>query len=154
MSKRGLVGTVKSIAEPLAEELKFELVDVEFKKEGPNYFLRVFLDKPGGIGLDDCQKMSEILSEALDHKDPITVPYYLEVSSPGLDRPLKTDKDLKRNLGKDLDIKLYEAIDGKKIIQGTLIEFNEEEIKIQTLNENFIKIPRKIIVVAKLAVKF
>ncbi|HZK33447.1 MAG TPA: ribosome maturation factor RimP [Tissierellaceae bacterium] len=154
MSKGGAAGAVESIAEPLAKELGFELVDVEFKKEGPNYFLRIFLDKTGGITLDDCQKMSERLSEALDDEDPITVPYYLEVSSPGLDRPLKTNKDLKRNLGKELDIKLYEAINGKKILQGILREFNEEEIKIEIDNNEFIEIPRSSIVNATLAVKF
>ncbi len=145
---------VNRIAEPIAKELDFELVDIEFKKEGPNYFLRVFLDKTGGINLDNCQKMSEILSEALDRNDPITVPYYLEVSSPGLDRPLKTNKDLKRNLGKELDIKLYESIEGKKLIQGILLNFNEEEIKIGIEDDKFIVIPRNSIVNAKLSVKF
>lgn len=154
MSKGGAMTAVENIAEPLAEELGFELVDVEFKKEGPNYFLRVFLDKTGGITLDDCEKMSQLLSDALDEKDPITVPYYLEVSSPGLDRPLKTNKDLKRNLGKELDIKLYEAINGKKIIQGILRDFNEETIKIEIDNTEFIEIPRNSIVNATLAVKF
>lgn len=154
MGKRGATGVVKDIAERLAKKNNFELVDVEFKKEGPNYFLRIFLDKVGGINLDDCQKMSEMLSEALDKDDPIAVPYFLEVSSPGLDRPLKTNMDLKRNLGKDLDINLYEAINGQKLIQGTLIEFNDEHITMEVDDENFIEIPRNSIVSAKLSVKF
>ncbi len=154
LGKKGIIGVVKEIVEPLSEDLNLELVDVEFKKEGPNYFLRVFLDKLGGISLDDCQEMSTLLGEKLDERDFITVPYYLEVSSPGLDRALETDKDFKRNLNKDLDVKLYEAINGKKMIQGMLVEFNEKEIKIEMNNEDFIKIPRSIIVTAKLAVKF
>lgn len=154
LGKKGIIGVVKEIVEPLSEDLNLELVDVEFKKEGPNYFLRVFLDKAGGISLDDCQEMSTLLSEKLDERDFITVPYYLEVSSPGLDRALETDKDFKRNLNKNLDVKLYEAINGKKMIQGMLVEFNEKEIKIEMNNEDFIKIPRSIIVTAKLAVKF
>lgn len=154
MSKKGASGEVKIMAEALANKLEFELVDVEFKKEGPNYFLRIFLDKPGGITLDDCQQMSEMLSEALDENDPITVPYYLEVSSPGLDRPLKTNKDLKRNLGKELDIKLYESIKGKKMLQGILIGFDENEIQIEIDNKEIIEIPRNSIVNANLAVKF
>ncbi|HAE92431.1 MAG TPA: ribosome maturation factor RimP, partial [Tissierella sp.] len=88
MNKKGIIGVVKEIAEELVEELKYELVDVEFVKEGSNHFLRVYLDKPGGINLDDCQRTSQLLSDKLDEKDPITVPYHLEVSSPGLDRPL------------------------------------------------------------------
>ncbi|OZV12939.1 hypothetical protein CIW83_06935 [Tissierella sp. P1] len=108
MNRKGIISIVKEICEQLADELGYELVDVEFLKEGSNYFLRVYLDKPGGINLDDCQKVSQLLSDKLDEKDPITTPYYLEVSSPGLDRPLKNDKDLKRNLGKEIEIKLYE----------------------------------------------
>lgn len=154
MSKKGSMEIVKSKAEVIAEDLNFELVDVEFKKEGPNYFLRIFLDKTGGITLDDCQKMSELLSETLDKDDPISVPYFLEVSSPGLDRPLKTTNDLKRNLGKELDIKLYEAINGKKILQGVLIQFNDEDLTIETEDEESIIIPRNSIINATLAVKF
>lgn len=154
MSKKGIIGVAKNIADPLAMELGFELVDIEFNKEGPNYFLRVFIDKDGGVNLDDCQKMSEELGSALDDKDPLTVPYYLEVSSPGLDRPIKTDKDLKRNLGKELELQLYEAIEGKKIIQGILKEFNEEKVKIQLDNSEIIEIPRTSIVIARLAIKF
>ena len=154
MSKKGATGAVKIMAERLAKELNFELVDVEFKKEGPNYFLRIFLDKTGGITLDDCQKMSEMLSDLLDDQDPITVPYYLEVSSPGLDRPLKTDKDLERNLGKELDIKLYESINGDKLLQGILTEFDENTIKIEIDNKEVIEIQRASIANAKLAVKF
>ena len=154
MNKKGVLGIIKEICEPLVEELKYELVDIEFVKEGPSYFLRVYLDKPGGINLDDCQKMSQLLSDILDEKDPIKVAYYLEVSSPGLDRPLKTDKDLKRNIGKDIEVKLYEALDSKKLIEGTLDNYNESSIILKTETNTIIEIPRELVAVIKLSVKF
>jgi len=154
LNKKGIIGVVKEISEELVEELKYELVDVEFVKEGSNNFLRVYLDKPGGINLDDCQRMSQLLSDKLDEKDPITVPYYLEVSSPGLDRPLKTDKDLKRNLGKEIEIKLYQPVNGKKIIEGTLESYEEKVIVLKTEINEIIKISREGIALIKLAVKF
>lgn len=154
MNKKGILGVIKEICEPLAEELGYELVDIEFVKEGASHFLRIYLDKPGGINLDDCQKMSQLVSERLDEQDPIKVAYYLEVSSPGLDRPLKTDKDLKRNLGKDVEIKLYEALDGKKVIEGTLDNYNEGLIILKTETNTTIEIPRELVAVIKLAVKF
>lgn len=154
MNKKGVLGIIKEICEPLVEELKYELVDIEFVKEGPSYFLRVYLDKPGGINLDDCQKMSQLLSDILDEKDPIKVAYYLEVSSPGLDRPLKTDKDLKRNIGKDIEVKLYEALNGKKLIEGTLDNYNESSIILKTETNTIIEIPRELVAVIKLSVKF
>lgn len=154
MNKKGVIEIVKRICNPLAEELGYELVDVEFLKESSSYFLRVYLDKPGGINLDDCQKVSQLLSEKLDEKDPISVAYYLEVSSPGLDRPLKNDNDFKRNLGKEVDIKLYEALESKKTIEGYLENYDDKEIIIKTELGKFINIPREIIALIKLAVKF
>ena len=89
LSRKNLLTTIRNIAEPIAEELGYDLVDLEFVKEGKNHFLRIFIDKPGGVNLDDCQKMSQLVDSKLDEEDPIDVSYYLEVSSPGLDRPLK-----------------------------------------------------------------
>jgi ribosome maturation factor RimP len=154
LNRKGIISIVKEICEQLADELGYELVDVEFLKEGSNYFLRVYLDKPGGINLDDCQKVSQLLSDKLDEKDPITTPYYLEVSSPGLDRPLKNDKDLKRNLGKEIEIKLYEPLKGKKIIEGILEDYEEKTIVIRTEINEIVTIPKEGIALIKLAVKF
>lgn len=154
MSRKGVINTVKNISESLAEELGYELVDVEFLKEGSNYFLRVYIHKPDGINLDDCQMMSQLLSSRLDEEDPISVPYYLEVSSPGLDRPLKTDKDLKRNLGKEIEVRLYEAINDKKIIEGILENYDEKKLKLLLGNDKSINIPREKVALVKLVVKF
>lgn len=154
MNRKGIVEIVKQICEPIVDELGYELVDVEFLKEGSNYFLRIYLDKQGGINLDDCQRMSQQLSDKLDERDPITVPYYLEVSSPGLDRPLKTDKDLKRNLGREIEVKLYEPLNGKKIIEGALEAYEEKAVIVRTENNEVINIPREVIALIKLVVKF
>lgn len=154
MNRKGIVSIIKEICEPLIEELEYELVDVEFLKEGSNYFLRVYLDKPGGINLDDCQKVSQLLSDKLDEKDPIAVPYYLEVSSPGLDRPLKTDKDLKRNLNKDVEIKLYQPINNMKNYEGVLVDFNDDEIVIKDSQGKTVSLPKEVISIVRLAIKF
>lgn len=154
MNRKGNVNNLKNIAEPIAEELNYELVDLEFVKENSDYFLRVYIHKEGGVSLDDCQNMSELLSDKLDEVDPIDVAYYLEVSSPGLDRPLKTDKDLNRNLGKQLEVSLYRALDGMKKIDGMLESYNNEELILITESDESIKIPRDIVSLIKLAVKF
>src|SRR5699024_3551119 len=117
-----------------------------------NYFLRVYIDKIDGVSLDDCEKMSAKLGKELDEKDPIRDPYYLEVSSPGLDRPLKTDSDLKRNLNKDIEISLYRAFNNEKNYEGKLIDVNEKEILI-TDDDNNISITREYIANIKLAIK-
>lgn len=154
LSKKGIITIIEGICEPLAEELGYDLVDVEFIKEDSAHFLRIYLDKPEGINLDDCQKMSELLSEKMDEKDPITVPYYLEVSSPGLDRPLKTNKDLKRSIGKELEIKLYKPLEGKKTIEGDLEDYNDKELIIKIESNEIISVPRELVSLIKLAVKF
>lgn len=154
MNKKNLIGFLRKIIEPIAEELGYELVDVEFTKENSNNYLRVYIHKPGGVNLDDCQNMSQLLSDELDKSDPISLPYYLEVSSPGLDRPLKNDKDLKRNLNKEVEVRLYEALDGKKIIEGILEDFDDKTINILTESNTITELPRNIIALIKLVIKF
>lgn len=153
MNKKELMKKLNAMCDELSQSLNYDLVDVEYVKEFGSYYLRVYIDKEGGITLDDCQNMSELLSERLDKEDPIETAYYLEVSSPGLDRPLKTDKDLKRNLGKDIEISLYKPLDNRKKYEGKLMDFTEEKIIIE-VNENLIEIPKDAISVIKLAFKF
>ncbi len=102
------------IALPITEELGLELVDVEFVKEGGNWYLRYFIDKEEGVDFNDCQNLSKALDSLLDEKDFIKNSYSLEVSSPGLDRPLKRDKDFLRFAGSDIDISLFKALQGEK----------------------------------------
>jgi ribosome maturation factor RimP len=113
---------------PIIEEGNFELVDVEYVKEGSNFYLRVYADKEGGINIDDCVMISRALEAKLDEDDFISEAYILEVSSPGLGRPLKKEKDFKRSIGKELDIKLYKAIDKQKEFTGVLTSYTADEI--------------------------
>ena len=113
---------------PIMEEHQFELVDVEFVKEAGNWFLRAYIDKPGGIGVDDCETVSRRLSDLLDEQDFIEESYILEVSSPGLGRPLKKDKDLARSIGESVDVRLFRAIDRQKEFTGTLSAYDDKTV--------------------------
>lgn len=154
MSRKGIVNMIKEQCEPIIEELGYDLVDLEYVKENNKYFLRVYIGKSDGISIDDCQKISKVVGDKLDELDPIEESYYLEVSSPGLDRPLKTDKDFKRNLGKSVELSLYKELDGKKKYFGELINFTEEYIEIQKDELENQKIQRDIIANVKLSVDF
>lgn len=125
---------VSEVVETIIESTELELVDVEYVHER-EWYLRVFLDKEGGIDLDDCQMVSEKLSEVLDAKDPIKENYLLEVSSPGLDRVLKKEKGFIRYHGRDVDIQLFKPIDGKKQYTGSLQGYSDEVITIQVQEE-------------------
>ncbi|WNB90364.1 ribosome maturation factor RimP [Bacillus sp. NEB1478] len=142
---------------PIVEKLGLELVDVEFVKEGKNWFLRVFIDSPGGIDIEECGTVSEQLSEKLDELDPIEQPYFLEVSSPGVERPLKKPEDLKNAIGKNVNIKLYEPINGEKVYEGILKDFDGEtlfmEIKVKTQVKK-VELPYLKVANARLAVVF
>lgn len=122
---------VEEIVAPIVESLGFELVDVEYVKEGPDYYLRIAIDKPGGIDIADCALASEHISEVMDKEDPITEAYFMDVSSPGAERPLKKEKDYENALGNNIYVKLYEPIAGDKEWIGILEQFNEEFITIQ-----------------------
>ncbi|WIV10898.1 ribosome maturation factor RimP [Proteiniborus sp. MB09-C3] len=154
MKKNALESMITEIVAPILMEYNVQLVDVEYVKEGPNLYLRVFIDKPGGVTIDDCQKVSEELSTLLDEKDPIQDNYFLEVSSPGLDRPLKNNKDLERSIGKDIEISLYKQINGKKKYTGKFVEFDDNNIVISDEKEENMQISRDIIAKINLAIKF
>lgn len=154
MNKKQIVNDVTNYLEPILAEFNFELVDLEFVKEGPNYYLRIYIDKEGGITIDDCQKTSRAIEAVLDEKDPIEMPYMLEVSSPGLDRIIKKDKDFERFNGEVVDIKLYEAMNKKKHIQGQLISKVEELLTIKTEDGIEVEINMKNVVSVRLAILF
>ncbi|MEE1516199.1 MAG: ribosome maturation factor RimP [Lachnospiraceae bacterium] len=116
---------------PIIEANNFELVDVEYVKEAGNWYLRVYVDKEGGIAVDDCEVVSRDLSDKLDVDDFIEDSYILEVSSPGLGRPLKKEKDYIRSIGKEVDIHLYKSIEKQKEFTGVLKSYNKEEIVLQ-----------------------
>lgn len=150
-----VVKNTEILLQPILEEKNLELVDVEYVKEGKNWFLRVYIDKEGGIDIAECGEVSEKLSEILDEKDPIQDAYFLEVSSPGVERPLKTKNDFEKNLNKNVFVKLYEPIDGEKEYEGILLNFTENiasiEYKIKT-RKKVVEIPFNKIAKARIAV--
>ena len=154
MRKKNIEELAKELTFQIIESNDIELVDVEYVKEGTNMFLRVYIDKEDGVSLDDCQEISRVLSKKLDEIDPIEENYFLEVSSPGIDRPLKNDRDLSKSLGKDVDISLYKSINGKKKLTGTLKSFDDEYINILEESSDELNVERKSIAKINLAIKF
>lgn len=144
----------EELLQPIVEEHNFEVVDVEYVREGGNYFLRAYIDKEGGITIDDCEVVSRALSDKLDEKDFIPDAYILEVSSPGLGRPLKKDKDFKRSLGEEVEIKLYKPIEKQREFTGILKDFDDEKITISLDEEKTIEFVRKDIALIRLAFDF
>lgn len=120
---------VEKIVEELLENTALELVAVDYVKER-DWYLRVFIDKEGGVDLDDCQDLSRKLEELLDAQDLIKTSYILEVSSPGLDRELKKTRDFQREMGKDIDVSLFAPLDGKKVVTGPLSAYDGETINV------------------------
>jgi ribosome maturation factor RimP len=148
---------VEELAAPIIAELGLELVEVEYLKEGKNWFLRVYIDKELGIDIEECGLVSERLSEKLDEVDPIPHNYFLEVSSPGAERPLKKEKDFEKAIGKNIFVKTYEPIEGEKTFEGMLTRFDgktvEIEVKVKTRKKTF-EIPYEKVASARLAVIF
>lgn len=139
---------------PIVEEYGFELVDVEYVKEGGTWYLRTYIDKEGGISIDDCEKVSRRLSDILDEKDYIDDTYIMEVSSPGLGRPLKKKKDFKRSLGKEVDIRTYRMIDKQKEFTGILKDYDKDTVTIELENETLKTFEKGDIALIRLAFDF
>jgi ribosome maturation factor RimP len=138
---------------PLLEERGFELVDVEYVKEANEYYLRVYMDKEGGITIDDCVDVSRAFNEILDREDYISDAYIFEVSSPGLDRPLKKDKDFERSIGERVLVKTYQKIDKSKEFYGYLKAYDDSTVTIEC-EEKDMTIDRKNISIVRLAYEF
>ena len=133
--------------------LGYELYDVEYAKEGKDYYLRIFIDKPEGIDLNDCEKVNNEINDLLDEADYIKEQYFLEVSSPGIERVLRKDKHLNENIGNNIEVKLFKNENGKKSIQGILKEFNKDFLILKIEKEDII-IERKSISVIKTVYKW
>ena len=139
---------------PLMEEYHFELVDVEYVKEAGTWYLRAYIDKEGGIAINDCEMVSRRLSDWLDREDFIEDSYVLEVSSPGLGRPLKKDKDFPRSIGKEVDVRLYRLRDGSKDFTGILTQYDKESVTIELEDGSSMQIGRPEIALIRLAFDF
>ena len=129
---------------PIIEECQFELVDVEYVKEGGNWYLRAYIDKEGGVTVDDCEVVSRRMSDLLDEQDFIEESYIFEVSSPGLGRPLKKEKDYARSLGKELEIRTYRPINKEKEFYGTLTSYDETTVTIELEDHTEMTFAKKI----------
>ena len=130
------------LLEPILADMEFELVDVEYVKEAGTWYLRSYIDKPGGITVDDCEAVSRQFSDRLDQEDFIEDSYIMEVSSPGLDRPLKKDKDFERNLGREVEIRTYRPIEKDKEFYGILCAYDDNSVTIEREDKkqmNFLK---------------
>lgn len=162
MAKQKIGELVEQELSGFLAENGYELFHTEFRKEGKDWFLRVFIDrlwtegqeKPEYIGTEDCEKVSRFLSDRLDEIDPIEQNYYLEVSSPGLERPLLREKDYRRFSGEKAEIRLYEPMDGKKSITGTLLGLRNGLVQIEADGGGTMEIPLEKIAKAKLIVAF
>ena len=136
---------------PIVEANGCEIYDVEYVKEGSLWYLRAYIDKPGGITVDDCELVSRAFEEILDKEDYISENYIFEVSSPGLDRPLKKEKDFARSIGKDVEIKLYKALNKEKEFVGVLTAYDPETITITLDDESTMVFNRSDVALIRLA---
>ena len=138
----------------IIEEMNFELVDVEYVKEGGTWYLRAYIDKEGGITVNDCEAVARQMNEILDAEDFIPDSYVFEVSSPGLGRPLKKEKDYIRNLDKEVEIRTYRAINKCKEFYGILKEYDADSVTIQTEEQEVLKFQKNEIALIRQAVHF
>lgn len=153
MKRTEIVARVEELVTPIIDENQFELVDVEYVKEGANWYLRVYADKEGGININDCVLISRALEAKLDEEDFIADAYILEVSSPGLGRPLKKDKDFKRSIGQAVELKLYKAEDKQKEFEGILIDYSDDTVTLE-IDDSEKVFERKNIAMIRLAIDF
>ena len=144
----------EALLEPIVAEHDFELVDVEYVKEGSNFYLRAYIDKPEGITVDDCEVVSRTFSQKLDEEDFIEDTYIMEVSSPGLGRPLKKEKDFARSIGEEVEIRTYRAIDRQKEFIGILKEYDQDTVTIEYEDETTKTFERSEIALIRLALDF
>lgn len=153
MAKKDIPAIVEAMVLPIVQELNLELVDVEFVKEGAHWYLRVFLDKDGGIDVEDCRAVSEKLSHLLDEQDPIPQAYMLEVSSPGLDRPLRKQSDYAKYSGRLVRVKTFAPVDGKKEVVGELKGLEGEDV-VLAVEGREVRIPREKAASIRLEIEF
>lgn len=144
----------EELISPIIEQNQFELVDVEYVKEGGTWYLRAYIDKPGGITVDDCEVVSRALSDLLDKHDFIEDAYVLEVSSPGLGRPLKKEKDFARSIGEEVDVRTFRAISHQKEFTGILRDYDKEKIVLEMENQELLEIARADIALIRLSFDF
>ena len=148
---------VRELIEPVLNSLQIELVELKYVKEGKNWVLKIFIDSPHGVDLDMCTMVSERVSDILDEADPISDAYFLEVSSPGAERPLNGPDDYKKAVGKNVRMTTYESINGKSVFEGVLESVEEDHVTVNIKDKTkviSVEIPVKLIASARLAIVF
>lgn len=148
MSK--LTELIQGLVEPVLTGMGYDLVDLQYGREGGRYILRLFIDRPEGISLDDCEKASRAVSDILDQEDPIPNSYYLEVSSPGLERPLKKEADFQRFTGRKVKLRTFAPIEGQRHFQGQLRGYQEGQVQVQLADRRLLVIPLGQVATARL----
>jgi len=148
-----IVDRARELVEPYLRQNGAELIDIVYRREQPGMVLRLLVDTAGGITIDECEAINNYLSEALDSENVIEEHYTLEVSSPGLDRPIKTDRDFERVMGREITVNTFEPIDGKKEIEGKLIGMNKDEVVLESDGASNV-VPRQKIAMARLKLEF
>ncbi len=155
MSKREIYeAKTEELVLPLVEANHFELVDVEYVREAGTWYLRIYIDKEGGININDCELVSRAFSDILDKEDYIEDAYILEVSSPGLGRPLKKEKDFQRNLGEEVEVRTYKPINKQKEFVGLLDAWDQETVTLQLEGGELFTIARGDIALIRQALDF
>lgn len=154
MKKRRVVDVVEEILTPFVATNNMEIVDIEFVKEGPYRYLRVTIDKEEPVTLDDCQMVSQFLNSKLDAIDPIEEQYFLEISSPGVERVLKKEKEFEKFVGREVQLKLFQAFEGQKVLNGKLVGLIDDHIVIEHEKMGKIEIPKSKVSLTKLVVEF
>ncbi|UQS83496.1 ribosome maturation factor RimP [Bombilactobacillus thymidiniphilus] len=151
--------SIEQMVNPILSKYGFYLVEIEYVKEGNSWYLRLYIDKPAGIDIEECSLVNQELSDVLDEQDPDLIPhaYFLEVSSPGAERPIKTERDLQLAKEQFIHVSLYQKLNGQKVFEGTLVDYNAQElileIKVKTHKQQ-ITIARKSIASMRLAIEF
>lgn len=162
MSQNKIIKLVRAEMEPFLKREGYVLYHIEYVKEGKDWFLRIFIEKapvkgerwPANVTMEDCEKASRFISGRLDEIDPVKQNYYLEVSSPGLDRPLLKDEDFIRYTGNLVDVRLYKSINGEKVFTGRLLGFDNDILEIEKVCGKMLSIPRNNISLIRLTVVF
>lgn len=140
MKVDALLETIDQLVRPIAEELNYEIYHIEYVKENGDYYLRIYIDKDGGIALSDCEALSRRVSDVMDEKDPIKDAYFLEVSSPGLNRGLFTDEHFKKQIGKEIMVRFTKSLNGRKNLKGILKEVSDDSVVVEA--EELVTIPK------------
>lgn len=152
--KREYEARTEALLEPIAAEYQVEIYDVEYVKEGREWYLRAYIDKTDGVTIEDCEKVSRALSDALDLEDFIPDAYILEVSSPGLGRQLKKDRHFDKSLQEKVEVKMFEAVEGVKELEGILQSYDQRKIVIMMENDREIELERNKIAQVRLKIDF